>query len=300
MIRQPNFIRKPEGVGIPVLRRYHYKFDMWWQNKYIKSKELPPHPLNTEKRPYRIVASMTSFPARIHYVEYAIKSLMLQTVKPDRIILWLASEQFPDSKIPESLEKMKEYGLEIRFCDDLKSHKKYYYAMQEQAEDELLITYDDDIIYEYNSIEKLVKTFKKFPDCVICNRAEAFCRDDMGKITPYKSWEVLSNEGVQNPSSMLMPSTGAGCLYPYKILNERVFNREEIEEYAATTDDLWIGFNCLYSNVKIVKTTKYMPTLCTVNSSQTENLCANNVFCELNDRAVRLLSKHLLGEKEQQ
>ena len=254
MIRQPNFIRKPEGVGIPVLRRYHYKLDMWWQNKYIKSKKLPPHPLNTENRPYKIVASLTSFPARIHCVEYAIKSLMLQTVKPDRIILWLASEQFPDNKIPDSLEKMKEYGLEIRFCDDLKSHKKYYYAMQEQSEDELLITYDEDIIYEYNSIEKLVTTFEKFPDYVICNRAQAFHRDNSGKFAPYKSWKVLSNEGVQNPSSMLMPSTGAGCLYPYKILNERVFNREDIEKYAATTDDLWIGFICLYSNVKIVKT----------------------------------------------
>ena len=298
MIRQPNFIRKPEGVGIPVLRRYHYKFDMWWQNKYIESKKLPPHPLNSEKRPYKIVASLTSFPARIHCVEYAIKSLMLQSVKPDRIILWLASEQFPDSEIPKSLEKMKEYGLEIRFCDDLKSHKKYYYAMQEQSEDELLITYDDDIIYEYNSIEKLVTTFKKFPDCVICNRAQAFYRDNKGNFAPYKSWQVVSSEGVQNPSSMLMPSTGAGCLYPYKILNERVFNREEIEKYAATTDDLLIGFNCLYSNVKIVKTRKHIPTLCTVSSSQTENLSAENIFGELNDRTVSLLSKHLLGETE--
>lgn len=298
MIRQPNFIRKPEGLGLPVLRKYHYMFDMWWQNKYIKSKKLPPRPLNTEKRPYKIVASLTSFPARIHCVEYAIKSLMLQTVKPDRIILWLASEQFPGNEIPESLEKMKEYGLEIRFCDDLKSHKKYYYAMQEQKEDELLITYDDDIIYEYNSVEKLIKTFEKFPDCVICNRAQAFYRDDAGKILPYKKWDVLSGEGVQNPSSRLMPSTGAGCLYPYKILNERVFNREEIKNYAASTDDLWIGFNCLYSNVKIVKTRKYIPTLCTVSSSQTESLIGGNVFGGMNDRAVRLLSEHLLGEKK--
>ncbi len=298
MIRQPNFIRKSEGVGVPLLRRYHYKFDMWWQNKYIKSVKLPPHPLNTEKRPYKIVASLTSFPARIHCVEYAIKSLMLQSVKPDRIILWLAYEQFSENEIPESLEKMKKYGLEIRFCDDLKSHKKYYYAMQEQLEDELLITYDDDIIYEYNSIEKLVTTFEKFPDCVICNRAQAFYRDDKGTIVPYKSWNVISNEGVQNPSSKLMPSTGAGCLYPYKILNERVFNREDIEKYAATTDDLWIGFNCLYSNVKIVKTRKHIPALCMVSSSQTENLSGDNIFGELNDRAVTLLSKHLLGETE--
>lgn len=298
MIRQPNFIRKPEGVGLPILRRYHYKFDMWWQNKYIKSQKLPPHPLNTEKRSYKIVASLTSFPARIHCVEFAVKSLMLQTVKPDRIILWLASEQFPENKIPESLEKMKEYGLEIRFCDDLKPHKKYYYAMQEQKEDELLITYDDDIIYEYNSIEKLIKTFEKFPDCVICNRADTYYKDDMGKFLPYKEWNLISNEGVQKPSSNLMPSTGSGCLYPYKILNERVFNREEIKKYAETSDDLWIGFNCLYSKVKIVKTTKYLPTFCMVSSSQTESISADVNFFEMYDRTIKLLSEHLLGDTE--
>ena len=223
---------------------------------------------------------------------------MLQTVKPDRIILWLAEKQFPDLKIPLSLEKMKDYGLEIRFCDDLKSHKKYYFAMQEQKEDELLITYDDDIIYEHNSIEKLIKAHKKFPNCVICNRAEHFLKDSNGQFLPYIKWKVLSSEGVQKPSSNLMPSTGAGCLYPYKILNHRVFNKEEIREYAATTDDLWIGFNCLYSNVKIVKTRKYIPTLCVVSDSQNENLAKNNIFEELNDRTVKLLSQKILDEEE--
>ncbi len=294
MIRQPNWLRKPEGAGIPLVRKWQYKVDLWWQNRYIRSAKLPTYPLNTATRPYKIVVSLTSFPARIHCVEYSIKSLMLQTVKPDRIVLWLAEDQFPNLKIPESLEKMKAYGLEIRFCEDLKSHKKYYYAMQEQAENELLITYDDDIIYEYDSIEKLIKAHEKFPNCVICNRAEHFLRSADGCFLPYKSWKILSGEGVQKPSSQLMPSTGAGCLYPYKILNPRVFNREEIQKYAATTDDLWIGFNCLYSDVKIVKTRKYVPTLCVVKDSQGENLSQNNIFGELNDRTVALLSENLL------
>jgi hypothetical protein len=222
---------------------------------------------------------------------------MLQSVKPDRIVLWLAQEQFPDGKLPPSLEKMKDHGLEIRFCDDLRSHKKYYYAMQEQKEDELLITYDDDIIYEHNSIEKLIKTYEKFPGCVICNRAEHFLRDGDGRICAYKNWKILSGEGVQSPSSNLMPSTGAGCLYPYKILKPRVFDREEMREYAATTDDLWIGFHCLYSGVKIVKTRKYIPTLCVVSGSQSESLAQDNIFGELNDRTVRLLSQKLLGDR---
>ena len=42
-------------------------------------------------------------------------------------------------------------GLTIRFCEDLKAHKKYYYAFKEYPDD-IVITVDDDVIYpqEYN------------------------------------------------------------------------------------------------------------------------------------------------------
>ena len=70
---------------------------------------------------------MTSYPARISYVHLAIKSLMLQSYKPDRIILWLAEEQFPTKELPKELTDLCQYGLEIRFVEDLYGHKKYFY-----------------------------------------------------------------------------------------------------------------------------------------------------------------------------
>lgn len=57
---------------------------------------------------------------------------------------------------------LQKYGLEIRFCDDLRSHKKYYFAMQEYPED-IVILFDDDMFYPKNTIKKLYELYKKFP-----------------------------------------------------------------------------------------------------------------------------------------
>ena len=99
--------------------------------------------LNTQPRPVKIIASLTSYPARINVVPYVIASLLNQTVKPDKIILWLAETQFPDKKLPPLFDEVRACGVEVRFCpEDLGPHKKYFYAMQEYP-DHIIITFDD-------------------------------------------------------------------------------------------------------------------------------------------------------------
>ena len=80
--------------------------------------------LNTKKRNETYIVSFTSFPARIEDIWITIETLLRQSFKPDKIILWLAEEQFPDKKLPESLIKLTERGLSIEYCEDLRSHKK--------------------------------------------------------------------------------------------------------------------------------------------------------------------------------
>lgn len=104
-----------------------------------------------------VTASLTTFPARIKEVRYVIMSILLQTIRPDRVLLWVAEDQFPNRQLPDNLRVLCDYGLEIRFCDDLRSHKKYYYVLQEQKTNELVITFDDDIIYHPHTIERLIK-----------------------------------------------------------------------------------------------------------------------------------------------
>ena len=108
--------------------------------------------LNTEKRDVRVIASLTTFPERITSVKETIKALLLQTCKPDELVLWLANEQFPEGEqsLPQDLLALKEFGLTIKWCKDIRSYKKLIPALKEYPND-IIITFDDD--YYYDCIE---------------------------------------------------------------------------------------------------------------------------------------------------
>ena len=79
-------------------------------------------------------------------------------MKPDEIILWLAEEQFNGiDSLPKALLEQQKRGLTIRFCDDLRSHKKYYYTMQEYPRD-IVILVDDDIVLSKRYYKEIMET----------------------------------------------------------------------------------------------------------------------------------------------
>lgn len=82
--------------------------------------------ITKNKRKTKLIVSFTSYPARIYYLPYVVYSLLIQSVKPDKLILWLAKEQFPnlENDLPQSLLKLKNNGLTIKWCRDIKSYKK--------------------------------------------------------------------------------------------------------------------------------------------------------------------------------
>ena len=132
------FLKLPEGRYIPFLGKYWYYWICRKENEYIQKAELPDQVLNTEMRNESVIASLTSFPDRIEKTYLAIKSIMLQNFKPDEIILWLSDVQFKEIEIPQSLRELEKKGLQIRFCEDLRGHKKYFELIKAQKPNELI------------------------------------------------------------------------------------------------------------------------------------------------------------------
>ena len=122
-------------------------------------------------RDRKIIVSLTSFPARIDKVWLVIETLLRQSIKPDKIILWLSSEQFRSlNSLPEVLLSQQSRGLEITFVsEDLRSHKKYFYVFQSNPKD-TVITVDDDVFYDTKTIENLINLNSQFPNCVCIQR----------------------------------------------------------------------------------------------------------------------------------
>lgn len=236
--------------------------------------------INQTKREKYYIVSLTSFPARINEIWISIETILRQSFKPDMIILWLAEDQFPDKKLPSSLTGLIKRGLTIRFCEDIKSHKKYYFAMKEFP-DSFVITFDDDLYYPSNALLNIVELNKKFPGLIAANRAHKFTFKN-GVLIPYRQW--IDNVTDSVPSHILVQTGGAGALFPPGSLNPMVFEKEIFKSLCFYADDLWLKMMAYLNNTMIVTNDLYNKDFITTGKTQHEKLVTFNVINGGNDK----------------
>lgn len=291
MLISRSFIEKiklPESIRIRFFGGLWYRITTIIDNYLIRKETITVNALNKENRDEIVIASMTSYPARINYVWLAVKSLLLQSYKPDRVVLWLAEEQFPDKELPSNLTDLTKYGLEIKWMHDIYGHKKYFYPVKEQKANEVVITFDDDIIYSPKCIERLMKKHQAFPNCLVSERAQAF--DDKTQLNPGR-WKTISDTGVNNPTYSLNPSPGGGCLIPFGAFHKDAINEEYIRRLAYKNDDLWYMFMCAANGTRMIKTRKYIKIFSLVKGSQIEQMATENVVGDKNILVMEELKK---------
>ena len=290
-IKTIEWFKIPEGVRVPFINRFWGPFI----NRLVqdKARKVAGHPeklrgLGNDK-PEEIVVSMTSFPARIEYVYLSLSQLFNQTLPPDKVELWLAESQFPTHELPDNLKPLIDLGLEVKFCpEDIKGHKKYFYAMMSHP-DSLVVTFDDDLIYHEECIEKLYNSYLTDRNCVHCLRGANIALDNNGEIAPYRVWNVRFKG--YNPQLTIMPSTGAGTLYPPHLLSDEVFNIDMLKRICLTADDLWMKTMSLINGIEVKRIEKNHRPLTTITGSQTITLADENIFNSKNDECVRNLVK---------
>lgn len=214
--------------------------------------------LNQPEREQRIIVSMTSFPERIQFVPLTLERLMNQTVKPDKIILWLAKEQFLnlENDLPSRLLEMKSRGLEIKWCEDLKAYKKLLPALK-QFPNDLIITVDDDLLYDVDLVENLYEAHRMYPQAIIASRVHKVTYNADGTVAPYQEWEKEIDYDTYEPKHDLFVTGGAGTLYPPPhIFSPEVFNIDVIQSLCPFADDIWINMMAAIYDTPIVYTGK--------------------------------------------
>lgn len=218
-----------------------------WKNKNAKEE----FGLNRKQfRDKRIVLSLKTYNKRYDTLNDVIKSLLLQKVKPDRFIVWLDSET-PENLLPIELTQLSKYGVEFRYTNDnMKSHAKYFYAMQEFKND-IVITVDDDVIYPRSLIDCLIKSYKKFPNSISARRVHYITLDEYKRVKPYIEW-LHECRIKMVPSHRLCAIGVGGILYPPGLLPQETFNMEKIKNYCMDADDIWLKYMELMNDVKVV------------------------------------------------
>ena len=264
-------IRILSNILIPILYQFGKK-------KYKLSS-------NNTDSPKHIV-SLTSFPYRIKKVWIVIESILRQKHKPDKIIIWLSINQFESfGKLPKSLLNQQKRGLEIKFVDeDIKSHKKYYYALKEFPND-FLITIDDDIIYPTTLIGQLIELNKIYPTSICCHRAREIKFEGFRKkVLSYSSWEEIKH--FDGPNYNVFFTSGGGTLFPPSSLHTEVLNQDIFKKYCFNADDVWLNVMSRLNSTSIVKSEYYSSLLPVVRYKDISLYKTNQLLGE-NDKQLK-------------
>ena len=195
-----------------------------------------------------IIVSLTSYPPRIKSVVLTLQSLLNQTLKPNIIILWLAHSEFPnkDHDLPKNLIELKRKGIKIEYYDkNIKSYKKLIPTLEIYPND-IIITVDDDIIYENDTIKKLFKNYMKYPKDIHAHRVSKFIYYSR------KFQRIIGGYDYYNSSSFLNLPTGVGSvLYPPNCFYKDILNKSLFMKLAPTNDDQWFWIQGILNNIKV-------------------------------------------------
>lgn len=239
-----------------------------------------------------VIVSLTSFPARINTVWMVVESLKNQTLRPMKIILWLSKEQFPTKQdIPNSLWECEDSLFEVRIVDgDIRSHKKYYYVLQEYP-DKSFVTCDDDIYYHPKMLQKLVETGKRYQCCIIANDTAEMKWDGEGNLKSYKDW---GRDPKAYSSKNLVQIGIGGVLYPPHCLCNYVTRMDLFTRLAPLADDLWLSLMARLNGTPVIQAPDYALPLPIESNAPT--LSSENNGNNMNDQQIIKMREWLQQE----
>lgn len=217
-----------------------------------------------------VIISLTSFPQRMDELHYTLYSLLNQTIKPYKIILWLGREQFPNlnKDVPEKILHLQQNGLTIGWTKNLYSYTKLIPALKKYP-DNIIVTADDDIYYEPDWLEKLIKTHKENKNCIICHRAHRV-KLDKENLAPYKKWPKKIK--VCKASYLNFLTGVGGVLYPSGCLYKDVLNEELFTKLSPKADDVWFWAMAVLNKTKICIADNWVKRLTYINPERERGL----------------------------
>ena len=239
-----------------------------------------------------IIVSLTSYPKRINTVSKTIISLIQQDEKPDKIILWLAESQFPNKEkdLPLGLLMLQTFGLDIEWCEDIRSYKKLIPTLRKYPE-AIVITADDDAVYDRMWLKKLVESYIDDPFSVHCYRAHKVLLEG-NKLASYRLWPKLVQPAHERSSYTYFFTGLGGVLYPpHCFTNEIFFNQALFMELCPYGDDIWFWGNAVCNNVRIhiVKTDREIFEI--TDGTQDVGLWHENIDNDRNDVQIEKMMK---------
>ena len=230
-----------------------------------------------------LIVSLTSYPPRIATVHKTIETLLNQTIKPEKLILWLSDEEFPnrEADLPEELLVQTTRGLEIAWCENIRSYKKLIPALRKYP-NAIIVTADDDLYYHKEWLERLYNQHLINPDCIPCHRITKFFISEEGQFSIVSG----GKDYWHFPSYLNKLGGGSGTLYPPHCFHPDVLDESKFMELAPTSDDIWFWLMAALAGYKVNAVKNPFTTLHYVEGTQDVGLW------HINDHSEKLFWVH--------
>lgn len=209
--------------------------------------------VTSKKYEHKLIVSLTSYPDRINDIHFSLYSLLNQTLKPNKLILWLADSQFPNKEndLPLDVLNLRKNGLTIKWCKDLRSFKKIIPALREFPDD-IIVTADDDIFYDRDWLERLYSEYFKHKDekFIFAHRNHRITFD-ADKVNPFMLWGDTKKNTHYEPCRLNFCTTGMGVLCPPHIFHHDILNEQLFFYLTPFHDDLWVWAMAILNGAKV-------------------------------------------------
>jgi len=196
---------------------------------------LPENLLERSNNDSDMIVSLTSYGGRVtDSAPYAIYSLFSQTVLPNRVVLYLDQDNWNNSNIPQILKRLVKSGLEIRYCEDIRSYKKLIPGLLDFPNNPI-ITVDDDFYYNQHFIEWMTKSYQESDKRTILGQWGCIPEKREGLYIPYSEWKDCKYGNEHSNISFF----GCCCCYPPHIFDEEILKADVFMKLCPTADDIW-------------------------------------------------------------
>lgn len=231
--------------------------------------------------PADLTVSLTSYPARFATLHLVLRAMLSQSLRPDRVILWL--DDGDQHLLPPDVTALP--GLTIAVCPNWRCYKKLIPTLAAEP-GSYIVTADDDVYYPKDWLAGLVRAAASG---VVCHRGHRIRLDGQGLPLRYRDWQ--RNIDAPDQSHLIFPTGVGGVIYAPGVFHPDVCDADLFQRLAPGADDLWLYWmHRLAGSVPQKIGGRFR--IVEWPDTQRQNLRASNLSQDGNDRAIAALVAH--------
>ncbi|MBF0406252.1 MAG: hypothetical protein HQM10_02775 [Candidatus Riflebacteria bacterium] len=195
------------------------------------------------------ILSVTTIPERVEHFFSAIDCFLSQSVKPEKMIVWLCENYFSEADIEKIRIKFAlPAWIELKRVIHLGPHTRVFYAVK-KFPDYPIVVADDDMIFPIFWLENLLKKFKNEPEYIHAYYTKTISFDKNLALKPQHEW--LSD--IHEPSHFHHLLLGVGTIFPPGSFHKDALDLEKIKALAPTSSDTWFTVMAILKGTKVKK-----------------------------------------------